>query len=185
MIFMDRISEAISQLSKAIEENHVKPTEGLPIKLFEFCTTLLPFINVDLLVINTNNQILLSWRNDKHYGAGWQIPGGIIRMMETLEDRIQKTAIREIGFKVEYDKQPIVIYENIIREQRDGLENQLERAHNIAILYLCRVPEHQAINNNGKTKSDEGYLKWFDKFPQDLLKCHQPLQKLDVMKRWF
>ena len=91
MIFMDRISEAISQLSKAIEENHVKPTEGLPIKLFEFCTTLLPFINVDLLVVNTNNQILLSWRNDKHYGAGWQIPGGIIRMMETLEDRIQKT----------------------------------------------------------------------------------------------
>ena len=185
---MYRSSEIITILCKlqdVMAEEEVNPTEGLPLDLFEFSTTLLPFVNVDLLILNEKNQILLSWRDDAHYGKGWQIPGGIIRMMETIEERIQKTAIREIGCKVDYDPNPIAVHENIMREQRAGLENQLERAHNIALLYRCHVPDGYVIDNRELKDTDEGFLRWFDKFPENLLECHKALKDNEKFREWF
>ena len=177
---MSKVSDAIIELTKAMIEEGVDPTKGLPLELFEFNTGLLPFVNVDLLITNENNQILLSWRDDKHYGTGWQIPGGIIRMMETIDDRIQKTALDEIGCRVEYKNMPIVVQENIIHKHREGLENQLERAHNIALLYKCRLPENYVIDNKGKNEDEEGYLCWFGELPEDLLDCHQILRSIKI-----
>lgn len=182
---MNRVSEAIRELQKAMIEEGVEPDNGLPLDLFEYCTSLLPFINVDLLIQNDAGQILLSWRKDKYYGAGWQIPGGIIRMMETIDDRVQKTAIREIGCRVLYETEPIAVHENIIRTHREGLRNQLERAHNIALLYNCKVPNGFEIDNSGREEQDEGYLRWFDKFPDNLLDCHKPLLKDERFKKWL
>lgn len=182
---MGKISDAILELKNAMREEGVNPLEGLPLDLFEFNTSLLPFINVDLFILNDQDQILLSWRDDKHYGTGWQIPGGIIRMMETIDERIQKTALNEIGCEVEYTKTPIVVHENIIREHRDGLKNQLERAHNIALLYKCKIPEGFVIDNKGEHENEEGYLHWFDRFPEDLLECHHALRDYDMFKKWF
>ena len=180
-----RLSNALNNLKSIIKENNINPTNGLPLELFEFSTTLLPFVNVDLLIQNKNGQILLSWRDDRHYGIGWHIPGGIIRMMETIDERIQKTAIREIGTTVSYDSEPVAVQENIIREYREGLQNQLERAHNIALIYRCRVPEGYAIDNGDKADTDEGFLRWFDKFPDNLLECHKVLKDDAAFKRWF
>lgn len=181
---MSKVSEAIRNLQKAMEEEGVNPVDGLPLDLFEFNVSLLPFVNVDLIIQNDKGQILLSWRDDKHYGTGWQIPGGIIRMMETIDERIQKTAVREIGSEVIHDDEPMRIGENIIRTHRDGLQNQLERAHNIALIYSCRVPEDYKIDNGDKAETDEGYLKWFDKFPEDLLECHKSLLTDKRFQRW-
>lgn len=181
---MSKVSEAIQELQKAMAEEGVNPENGLPLDLFEFNVSLLPFVNVDLLIQNDSGQILLSWRDDRHYGTGWQIPGGIIRMMETIDDRIQKTAQREIGCEVSYEAEPMAIKENIIRNHRKELENQLERAHNIALLYNCRVPNGFVIDNGGKSKTEEGYLRWFDKFPDNLLECHKLLLKDERFKKW-
>ena len=182
---MNKVSEAIRNLQKAMDEEGVNPVNGLPLDLFEFNVSLLPFINVDLIIQNDKGQILLSRRSDAHYGTGWQIPGGIIRMMENIEERIQKTAVREIGCEVSYDKEPIAIKENIIRTHREGLQNQLERAHNIALIYRCRVPEGYAIDNGDKAETDEGFLRWFDKFPDNLLECHKVLKDDAAFKRWL
>ncbi len=181
---MNKINDAILHLQNEMNKEGVNPKNGLPLDLFEFCTTLLPFVNVDLIIQNNKGQILLSWRDDFHYGVGWHIPGGIIRMMETIEERIQKTSIREIGCEVFYDKEPIAVYENIIRNHRDGLENQMERAHNIALLYNCKVPDNYIIDNGNKSKSDEGYLEWFDKFPDNLLECHKHLLEDNRFVKW-
>lgn len=118
----NKTTQAIHDLEKAIEEEQIDPKKRLPLDLFEFATTLLPFVNVDLIIQNRSGQILLSWRDDKHYGAGWQIPGGIIRIMETIDERIQKTAIREIGCEVEYEKNPLIVHENIIRDKKGWVE---------------------------------------------------------------
>lgn len=181
---MDKLEEAILNLQHEMNKESIKAQEGLPLKLFEFCTTLLPFVNVDLLIQNSKGQILLSWRDDFHYGVGWHIPGGIIRMMETIDERIQKTAINEIGCEVVYDKEPMAVFENIIMGRRDGLENQMERAHNIALLYNCRVSDSYTIDNSGKTKLDVGYLEWFDKFPDNLLECHKHLLTDNRFQAW-
>lgn len=179
---MNKVSEAVFALQKAMVEEGVDSRKILPLDLFEFSTTLLPFVNVDLLIFNNKNQILLSWRDDAHYGKGWQIPGGIIRMMETIEDRIQKTAIREIGCRVEHDPEPFAVHENIIHEKRNGLENQMERDHNISLLYKCRVPDEYVIDNGDRKEAEEGYLKWFDRFPDNLLECHEGISSL---KQWY
>ena len=78
----------------------------------------------------------------------------------------------------------MVIMENIMRVHRAGLKNQLERAHNIALIYSCRVPDDYVIDNGDKAENSEGYLKWFDKFPIDILECHKPLIRDLRFKKW-
>ena len=182
---MNTVFSAIIELKKSMKQESIDPREGLPLDLFEFSTSILPFVNVDLFILNDKDQILLSWRDDKHYGTGWQIPGGIIRMMETMDERIQKTAVNEIGCRVEYDKNPIVVHENIIRDYREGLENQLERAHNIALMFKCRLPDGFVIDNKGKIENEEGFLRWFATFPDNILDCHKPLKEYEMFKKWF
>lgn len=179
-----KVSKALLKLQEVMIEEGIDPTQGLPLDLFTFATTLLPFVNIDLLIQNSKGQILLSWRDDAYYGSGWQIPGGIIRMMETIDDRIQKTALREIGSKVEYDDEPIAVQECLIHENREELTNQLERAHNIVLMYRCRVPDSYVIDNSGHCETDEGYLKWFNKFPDDILECHKKEYAESLKELW-
>lgn len=98
---MGRIKQAIEHLQIIMNEEGVNPINGLPEELFIFATTLMPVSNIDLFITNQSGQILLSWRDDRYYGSGWHIPGGCIRMRETLETHIQKTALKELGMKVE------------------------------------------------------------------------------------
>ena len=48
----------------------------------------------------------------------------------------------------------------------------IERSHNIGFLYECLVPDNYVINNV-KNENEDGFLKWFDSFPEDLLQCHK------------
>ena len=74
--------------------------------------------------------------------------------------------LREIGREVAYDKEPLVVSKYIMSEHRAGLKYYLERTHNIALLYRCRVPDGYVIDNKGRIEGDEGFLKWFDEFPE-------------------
>ena len=78
----EKVKEAIIQLKNAMELENVNPTEGLPEELFVFSSTLIPLVNVDLLVTNENGQLLLSWRDDIYHGKGWHLPGGCVRLRE-------------------------------------------------------------------------------------------------------
>lgn len=167
------VSKLLIELQREMFEEGINPIEGLPYDLFLFSTTLFPFVNVDLFIVNKLNQVLLSWRNDKYYGTGWQIPGGIIKMKETIDARIQNTALSEIGTKVIEDYSLLSVGEYIVSNDRTGLDNQLERAHNIALLYKCNIPDDFQINNFEKGENDEGYLKWFDYIPGNILECHK------------
>lgn len=93
--------------------------------MFLFVSSVTPLVNVDLLVVDSQKGILLSWRDDEHYGTGWHIPGGIIRHKETIMERIQKTALREFGCEVKYAEQ-IKVTEQLL--------NQEERNHFISLL---------------------------------------------------
>lgn len=109
-----------------------EPQQGLPEAVFEMVTALTPMVNVDLLIRNDRGGILLMWREDEVCGCGWHIPGGIVRYRERLEDRIQKTAEKELGTLVAFDNEPVEVNE-IITEQEI-------RGHFISFLYECRLP---------------------------------------------
>ena len=49
--------------------------EGLEEEIFIAVSTIIPIVNVDLLILDSQNHILLSWRDDVYFGKGWHIPG--------------------------------------------------------------------------------------------------------------
>lgn len=156
-------------------------SEGLPEELFLLISSLTPIPNVDLLITNDENQLLLAWRDDEYFGTGWHFPGGCIRFGETMEERIQKTALKELGTEVEVLGEPITV-RDVICKDRCGLEYPNERGHHITILYECRLPKGFYIDNGSKKENQEGYLKWFDFIPKNLLNVHDVYE--EILNKW-
>ena len=160
-----KIKEAI----KFLEDQIKNPSVGLPEEIFLFITRLTPMVNVDLLIKNEKGQTLLSWRNDKGYKQGWHIPGGIVRFKETLEKRIKKVAETEIGTTVKFDPDPIAVNQVII--------NYKNRGNFISFLYKCFLPAKFISKNAGLVPKDNGYLKWHQTCPKNLIKVHKKIYK--------
>lgn len=157
------INEASEYLLQEIKEPH----NGLPQEVFDLVASIVPMVNVDLLVQNKDGAVLLAWRNDGK-NLGWHIPGGIIRFKEKFEERIQKTALSELGTEVSFDKNPIKINEIFMPYQHRG--------HFISFLYKCYLPEGFVINNKSKGENENGYLKWHNHMPNNLVqgqKCYE------------
>lgn len=180
----NRLSELIRELQEELTRENINTCEGLPEDLFLFSTTLVPVANVDLFITDSNRQVLLSWRDDEHYGKGWHIPGGCLRLKETMDSRIQKTALKELGCEVSYENNPLLVKELIIKKDRHWLKNQLERSHNISILFDCKLPEDYKIKNQNDNEHTAGFLKWFDYVPEDLLEAHKDIYK-EYLTAWF
>ena len=153
------IAGAIDVLNNCIEN----PKDGLPDEIFYFLSEVTPLVNVDLLIKDENGRALLSWRNDNYSGKGWHIPGGIIRLKETIIDRLEKVAFEELGTEVEYDSNPISINELISPTKT--------RSHFVSFLYKCHLPANYVPENNGLEQSDPGYLMWHNSCPENLIKC--------------
>jgi len=166
-----------------MDEEGIDPTKGLPKELFHFATTLIPCSNIDLF-ITRGNQLLLTWRDDEFYGQGWHIPGGCLRMRETLDNRIQETARNEIGSVVIYNPDSFITREVMVTEDRPRLKNQLERSHNISMLFDCCLSDEFEVRNPALNEHTAGYLKWFDHTPSDLLEAHKSLYG-DIIDSFF
>ncbi len=161
-----RIKKMLAEIAAYVGD----PTKGLPEEVFLFVSSLTPLVNVDLLIRDPQKGILLAWRNDPYHGMGWHVPGGIIRMKETLDTRIQKTAELELGTRVSHSEKPLEIVPLI--------EKHLEvRSHFFTFVYDCRLPQDYTINNNGRKEHDMGYLRWYRSFPKDMIGCHEFYRK--------
>ena len=160
--------------------SNIHPEEGLGKELFLQVSSLIPIVNVDLLVYNERGQFLLTWRDDPHCGRGWHIPGGCIRFKETCENRIQKVALEELGFgHIAYEKDPIKVFQIINQRNRD-IKNQNERGHFITLVYKCYAPNDFKIEKQQYKQGEVGYMKWFDHLPDDLLSiqsCYREIIK--------
>lgn len=160
------MNEAIKFLDKHISD----PSKGLPEEVFLFISRLTPLVNVDLLIKDENGRILLSWRDDQFVGAGWHLPGGIVRFKEKIEKRLMKVAEKEIGTVVEVDPVPIAMNELICN-------HNTTRGHFISILYKCFLPSKFIPKNTGLTKTDNGYLMWHNVCPENLINVHEIYRK--------
>lgn len=72
MLWTDEHRKAVEFLRRA----EIDADAGMPQELFLLVSSLVPLPNVDLLVVNKQNQLLLSRRNDPYYPKSWHIPGG-------------------------------------------------------------------------------------------------------------
>ena len=141
------------------------PRAGLPEELFLFISRLVPMINVDLLITDDQGRIMLTWRDDELFGAGWHVPGGMIRYKETAEERVRATALAELGAEVTFDPCPIV--GQIIEPERRL------RGHLIPLTYRCRLtspPDEESRFKGGDPQ--RGQWHWHASFPEDMIAIH-------------
>lgn len=176
-----KLSDSELKAVKFLLESNINPEAGLEEELFYLVSSLSPIVNVDLLIINKYNELLLSWREDEFYGKGWHLPGGCLRFGESFENRIQQTALEEIGIEVSFENKPITI-KNVIRGDKDNLINKNIRGHNVAILFKCNLPKNFLIENKNlnKDEDEKGYLKWFSKIPSDILDVHSVYEDIFI-----
>ena len=161
------LKRAIEDLDNAVPD----PNKGLPDEIFYYISRTTPLINVDLLIKDEKGRILLAWRNDPYSGIGWHLPGGIIRYKETFEERARKVAETELGAKdIELSVIPREIDQHINNERKD-------RGHFIAILYKGTLSSSFIPPNLNLSEGDTGYAKWFEKCPDNLIKCHDIYRK--------
>lgn len=156
------LESAISVLADSTPD----PAAGLPDELFCYISRITPLVNVDLLIKDDQNRTLLSWRDDQYAGKGWHIPGGIVRFRETLESRIEKVALSEVGSLIQYEPTPIAVHQ-MIHTKRDI------RGHFLSFLYKCFLPDSFQPSNGMLSPQSRGYLSWHLKCPSDLLPIHE------------
>lgn len=139
---------------------------------FLYISSKTPLINVDLLIINEKKELLLSWRDDEYCGRGWHIPGGIIRHGETLRNRLEATAIRELGFVPQFETIPCKLTEIFLEQEY--------RNHFISLLFRgnCKGSDIKTVNKPTKP----GDLCWFNFFP-GLIYSQEPY--IEFLEHYF
>ncbi len=163
---MNNLDELLREIRRHVKD----PEKGLPEEIFLFATEITPMVNVDLLIRNQQGKILLAWRDDKFYGKGWHVPGGILRLKENFEERIQKTALSEIGSRVLHSASPIEVVPIISRDMKI-------RSHFITFVYECSLPGGYEPDNGTQKETDSGYLAWHLHYPENMLEVHNFYKK--------
>jgi ADP-ribose pyrophosphatase YjhB (NUDIX family) len=155
----------------ALEAHCTDPRSGLPEEVFLLLTRLTPMANVDLLIKDDAGRTLLTWREDIYHGAGWHIPGGVIRLKETAAHRIAAVARLELGCDLTAEDYPTAINECIS-------ETQTNRGHAVSLLYRCTlISKPSAALRYSGGKPHPGMYHYFDRAPDNLLKVHQMYRK--------
>lgn len=157
----------VRSLIETLESRIKDPSQGLPEELFLFVSRPTPIVNVDLLLKNSKNETLLTWRDDEFYGPGWHVPGGIVRFKETAATRIHAVAEKELGAKVEFRHTPLAINE-IISAGRST------RGHFISLLYDCELISTLDPSLEYKTSPiRHGEWAWHASCPNELIPVHE------------
>ena len=153
------ISTAAELLSRAQAIPH------MPEELFNVFVSKAVHTIVELITINNEGKILLTWRDDKYY-HGWHIPGGFMGVGETAMQAADRIARREIGVKVK----KLSFVGNFNYRDLDP------RSHSFSIVHTCSS-EHAP--KNGRYFS----IAEMKKLPKRNLLYHVPLL-LKVAKLW-
>lgn len=128
-----------------------QPKQDIPQLIFDALATFMPFIAVEVIVVNRKGEMLLTWREDR-YWRGWHFPGGLLRFGESFEERLQKTVRRELGVKIKSHK--------FLAPKNYGRH---ERGHDVSLLFLCQL--------TGSPKRGQ----FFKTMPREIITVHQSL----------
>ncbi len=133
----------------------------LPWPLFRFITEVTATPNVDLVVTDDDKGVLLAWRDDP-FGAGWHVPGSIIRHREEIAHRLAACADDEFGCAVRVAEGPMAIIQIFD-----------DRGHSVSLCYKATL-----LGDPGKRVVDQhqapaaGDLRWFSEVPDQLYPSH-------------
>ena len=122
-------------------------------------TTLIPCANVDLFITDSRHRLLLTWRDDRFTEEAGIFPAAACVYRKHLKTEFRKQTRREIGTEVIYNPDSFITREAIVVKERPWLKNQLERSHNISMLFDCRLPKMFRIKNNVANEHTVGFYE--------------------------
>jgi colanic acid biosynthesis protein WcaH len=115
----------------------------------------------------------MTWREDRFYGPGWHVPGGVVRFKESLAARLRAVAALELGAQIAPEPVPVEVFE-LTAPDRDL------RGHFITLAYRCRLhtPLDPARQAPAGARPSAGQWAWFEELPPDTIRQHRIYQHL-------
>lgn len=162
--------EQLKEFEQAVLLNLSKRFAGIKGKalgkfLFEICSSLVPSVNVDVLVRDSQGRFFLTWREDEFYGPGWHIPGGVIRHKETMHDRVIEVLRNECHLEAQVEVMPAP---TIIREIFNN--DRCVRGHFISMLFVVDL---NAVGSHEFDGAED--CRFFQSVPENLIPQHRIL----------
>ncbi len=155
------------------------PKTGLSNFLFGLVCHLTPLVNVDLIARSPSGGVLLSWRDDDHFGPGWHIPGGVIRLKELAVNRVMLVAKNEIRLDIDPSQVRLIhLHEHIAMNK--------VRGHGYALLYeylVCQSDVFKYQEFDAAKEYQSGEIAWHDFMPDLLIKEQVPLKQIIFSKK--
>lgn len=128
----------------------LKRAPNIPEREFKRLLKMVPFLCVDIVIVNKKGEFLLSKRTYPPKTGCWHVPGGFVGYNERLIDTAKRKALEETGLKIKIKKY-LGYYDD---------PKQDSRGHVIVHAFLAKAV-------GGKLKNDSG-LKWFKKRPKGM-----------------
>ncbi|MDQ7784464.1 MAG: NUDIX domain-containing protein [Desulfomonilaceae bacterium] len=110
-----------------------------------------PLVGVGALIVN-NDRVVLVRRRRKPAQGEWSIPGGLVKLGETLKEAVIREALEETGLNVE-PRVLVELLERIFADDRGGI-----RYHYVIADYLCTV-----VGGSLTAGSDAAAAVWADR----------------------
>ena len=108
--------------------------------------------SVVAVILNDDQEVLLTKRNVPPFQGGWVMPGGKIDLGEPIVKAIQREVMEEVGLQVEVEDL-LDVFEHVT----PGDENY----HFIILYYLCR-PQYCDIKHNQDEVAEARWVKQHD-----------------------
>lgn len=106
---------------------------------YDFIYSRVPRICVDLLIVNSNSEILLTKRTIEPYKDHWHLPGGRIKFRESIFDALNRILKAELGLGLS-------VVEMIgACEFPEEIQKGQER-HSISLVHFIKTSNYTEIN---------------------------------------
>jgi len=133
--------------------------QKLPLKTFRSIYSQVPRLCVDLVVLNNQHEVLLTFRSIPPKNL-WHLPGGTVLFGETPTATIQRVALEELGQKVIIQKLLGIINYNPRDYQKiTGI------GHPISLAYKVKLTSKKIILDKQATQ-----FKFFTKLPTQIFR---------------
>lgn len=125
------------------------PHEGLPQNVCLAVMKIVPFVACEVVITNEKREIFLTWRQDEWW-IGWHFPGGLMRYVESFDERLAKTVEKELGVRLK--KYRFLFPINYLCQKR---------GHVVGLAFHCITDK---LPSGGK---------FFSKLPKDIIPGHK------------
>ena len=125
-------------------------------KLFINIIDATPLVSIDLILQNTNDEILLGKRVNRPAQGSWFVPGGCIKKNETIMDAMKRIALNELGIDIaDHNVKLLGVFDHIYEDNYFGIDSV--NTHYVVLAYMVKVQDDLEVI----TDNQHSEIKWW------------------------